>query len=110
MSTSGVRNTGFNRPITPKETSSTKRKDENLGTSGSTKIKDTFSISGDAMKLDMAFKDLAGVKAFLANPSINAEKVIELLTSLSKEYKAALLIVTHDSRIKEKFINKITLI
>lgn len=40
----------------------------------------------------------------------NAEKVIELLTSLSKEYKAALLIVTHDGRIKEKFINKITLI
>lgn len=40
----------------------------------------------------------------------NAEKVIELLTSLSKEYKAALLIVTHDSRIKEKFINKITLV
>ena len=38
----------------------------------------------------------------------NAEKVIELLTSLSKEYKAALLIVTHDSRIKEKFSNKIT--
>lgn len=40
----------------------------------------------------------------------NAEKVIELLTSLSKEYKAALLIVTHDGRIKEKFINKITLV
>lgn len=40
----------------------------------------------------------------------NAEKVIELLTTLSKEYKAALIIVTHDSRIKEKFINKITLI
>jgi putative ABC transport system ATP-binding protein len=40
----------------------------------------------------------------------NAEKVIELLTSLSKEYKAALLIVTHDNRIKERFINKITLI
>jgi putative ABC transport system ATP-binding protein len=40
----------------------------------------------------------------------NAEKVINLLTSLSKEYKAALLIVTHDSRIKEKFINKITLV
>ena len=46
--------------------------------------------------------DLAGLK--------NAEKVIELLTSLSKEYKAALLIVTHDNRIKERFINKITLI
>jgi putative ABC transport system ATP-binding protein len=40
----------------------------------------------------------------------NAEKVIDLLTSLSKEYKAALLIVTHDSRIKERFINKITLV
>lgn len=40
----------------------------------------------------------------------NAEKVIELLTFLSKEYKAALLIVTHDSRIKEKFTNKITLV
>ena len=39
----------------------------------------------------------------------NADKVIELLTSLSKEYKAALLIVTHDNRIKERFINKITL-
>ena len=40
----------------------------------------------------------------------NAEKVIELLTFLSKEYKAALLIVTHDTRIKEKFTNKITLV
>jgi putative ABC transport system ATP-binding protein len=40
----------------------------------------------------------------------NAEKVIELLTSLSKEYKAALIIVTHDSRIKERFINQITLV
>lgn len=40
----------------------------------------------------------------------NAAKVIELLTTLSKEYKYALLIVTHDSRIKEKFINKITLV
>ena len=40
----------------------------------------------------------------------NAEKVIELLTGLSKEYKAALIIVTHDSRIKEKFINQLTLV
>lgn len=40
----------------------------------------------------------------------NAAKVIELLTSLSKEYKAALIIVTHDARIKEKFINQITLV
>lgn len=40
----------------------------------------------------------------------NAEKVVALLTSLSKEYKAALVIVTHDNRIKEKFSNRITLI
>ncbi|BCY27337.1 ABC transporter ATP-binding protein [Flavobacterium okayamense] len=40
----------------------------------------------------------------------NAEKVIQLLTDLSKEYKAALVIVTHDARIKEKFINKITMV
>lgn len=40
----------------------------------------------------------------------NAENVIELLTSLSKEYKAALLIVTHDGRIKERFTNKITMV
>lgn len=40
----------------------------------------------------------------------NAEKVIQLLTDLSKEYKAALVIVTHDARIKEKFTNKITMV
>lgn len=40
----------------------------------------------------------------------NANTVIELLTNLSKEYKAALVIVTHDSRIKEKFHNQITMI
>lgn len=40
----------------------------------------------------------------------NAEKVIELLTGLSKEYKAALIIVTHDNRIKERFINQLTLV
>uniref|UniRef100_UPI00404A9E6A ABC transporter ATP-binding protein n=1 Tax=Flavobacterium sp. TaxID=239 RepID=UPI00404A9E6A len=40
----------------------------------------------------------------------NAKKVIELLTNLSKEYKAALIIVTHDSRIKEQFMNQLTLV
>jgi putative ABC transport system ATP-binding protein len=40
----------------------------------------------------------------------NAENVIELLESLSKEYKAALIIVTHDSRIKAKFTNQITML
>jgi putative ABC transport system ATP-binding protein len=40
----------------------------------------------------------------------NADNVIELLESLSKEYKAALIIVTHDSRIKAKFTNQITML
>lgn len=40
----------------------------------------------------------------------NADNVIELLESLSKEYKTALIIVTHDSRIKEKFTNQITMV
>lgn len=40
----------------------------------------------------------------------NAENVLQLLADLSKEYKTALVIVTHDARIKEKFTNKITLV
>lgn len=40
----------------------------------------------------------------------NADNVIELLESLSKEYKAVLIIVTHDSRIKAKFTNQITML
>lgn len=40
----------------------------------------------------------------------NAEKVMQLLTNLSQEYQAALIIVTHDSRIKEKFTNILTLV
>ena len=40
----------------------------------------------------------------------NADNVIELLETLSKEYKIALIIVTHDSRIKQKFTNQITMV
>ncbi len=40
----------------------------------------------------------------------NADNVIELLETLSKEYKTALIIVTHDSRIKQKFTNQITMV
>lgn len=40
----------------------------------------------------------------------NADKVINLLESLSKEYNAALIIVTHDSRIKQRFTNQITMV
>lgn len=40
----------------------------------------------------------------------NASQVIELLTQLSKDYKAALVIVTHDSRVINQFTNKLTLV
>lgn len=39
----------------------------------------------------------------------NAFKVADLLEKLSKEYKTALVIVTHDSRLKERFANQILL-
>lgn len=39
----------------------------------------------------------------------NARVVSELLSSLSKKYSAALVIVTHDQRLKERFTNTITL-
>ncbi|WP_298394681.1 ABC transporter ATP-binding protein [Flavobacterium sp.] len=39
----------------------------------------------------------------------NALKVADLLEKLSKEYKAALVIVTHDSRLKNKFSNQVNL-
>lgn len=39
----------------------------------------------------------------------NAVIVAELLSSLSKKYNAALIIVTHDQRLKERFTNIISL-
>lgn len=39
----------------------------------------------------------------------NAFKVADLLTKLSKEYKASLIIVTHDQRLKDKFPNQFNL-
>ena len=40
----------------------------------------------------------------------NADNVIEILETLSKEYKTALIIVAHDNRIKAKFTNQITMV
>ncbi|WP_395077614.1 ABC transporter ATP-binding protein [Flavobacterium sp.] len=40
----------------------------------------------------------------------NAFKVANLLEKLTKEYNAALVIVTHDLRLKDKFLNQINLI
>lgn len=39
----------------------------------------------------------------------NAFKVADLLAKLSKEYKASLIIVTHDHRLKDKFSNQLNL-
>jgi len=39
----------------------------------------------------------------------NAFKVADLLSNLSKEYKASLIIVTHDQRLKDRFFNQISL-
>lgn len=39
----------------------------------------------------------------------NAIKVADLLSSLSKEYGASLVIVTHDQRLKDRFSNQISL-
>lgn len=40
----------------------------------------------------------------------NAFKVADLLSQLSQEYGAALIIVTHDQRLKDRFSNQITLL
>ncbi|UUC46950.1 ABC transporter ATP-binding protein [Flavobacterium cerinum] len=39
----------------------------------------------------------------------NAFKVADLLDNLAKEYRSALVIVTHDSRLKQRFTNQIAL-
>jgi len=39
----------------------------------------------------------------------NAFKVADLLSNLSSEYKASLVIVTHDQRLKDRFPNQISL-
>lgn len=71
---------------------------------------------GQQQRVSIARALMNGPKVLLADEPTsslddkNADNVIELLESLSKEYKAALIIVTHDSRIKAKFTNQITMV
>lgn len=99
-----------------KNSSSAKKLLEQLDiTSQANKLPSQLSI-GQQQRVSIARALINEPKVLLADEPTsslddkNAEKVVALLTSLSKEYKAALVIVTHDNRIKEKFSNRITLL
>ncbi len=99
-----------------KNSSSAKKLLEQLDvTSQANKLPSQLSI-GQQQRVSIARALMNEPKVLLADEPTsslddkNAEKVVALLTSLSKEYKAALVIVTHDNRIKEKFSNRITLL
>lgn len=76
MSTSGIRNNGLTRPITPKEIIPDKKKSEKAKSEDVSTVKDSFKISNDGLKLDKVLKELSNVKSFLSNSNLESEKLI----------------------------------
>ena len=77
----------------------------------------TFELSiGQQQRVSIARALMAQPKLILADEPTSslddhhAEIVADLLQDLAKKYHAALLIVTHDSRLKQKFNHQIELI
>ncbi|MBR9777611.1 MAG: ABC transporter ATP-binding protein [Cytophagales bacterium] len=70
---------------------------------------------GEAQRVSIARALINGPKVILADEPTaslddeNANLVVELLKSQAKKLEAALIIVTHDSRIKNQIVNRITL-
>ncbi|MBI0398629.1 ABC transporter ATP-binding protein [Cyclobacterium marinum] len=70
---------------------------------------------GEAQRVSIARALINGPKVILADEPTaslddeNANLVVELLKSQAKKLGAALIIVTHDSRIKNQIVNRITL-
>lgn len=79
--------------------------------------KNTFEISlGEAQRLSIARAILTKPSLILADEPTSSlddescKKVTELLQKMAKSLNAALIIVTHDQRLKNVFSNQITLI
>ncbi len=89
---------------------------QTLGLEGQSE-KYTFELSiGQQQRVSIARALMAQPKLILADEPTSslddhhAEIVADLLQNLAKKYHAALLIVTHDSRLKQKFNHQIELI
>lgn len=74
-----------------------------------------FLSGGEQQRVSIARSVMNAPKLILADEPTsnlddeNCEKVISLLENQARNIGAALLIVTHDQRLKSKFINQITL-